>query len=160
MGGSHSSCSCPVSQGQYNSVVNQRNSLQSQLNSTKKKLEDIQNEYNMLKDMCQNSGNVKEKAKEIFSLLQNRYLDRLTLVRTQQDYINKQNILLSNKDTKITDQDKTLENLNDKVQTNNRNIKYNMEDYENQSNILLVLKILFLILAITIIALLVQQYKS
>ena len=152
--------SCPVSQSQYNSVVNQKNSLQAQVNSYKSQLKTIQNEYNLIKDMCQNSGNVKEKAKEIFGLLENRYLDRLTLVKTQQDYINKQNTLLSTKDDTIETQGETLQELKDKLQTNDRSIQYSMQDSDTQSKILGVLKGIFLIISLVVIALLIQKYKN
>ena len=83
----------PLTQAQYDNVVNEKNQCKSQYNNINKKYKSLNSQFQMVKQGCANSGDVKEKAKEMFNLLENRYLDRLTLIKTQQDMIT--NIVLN-----------------------------------------------------------------
>ena len=97
---------------------------------------------------------------EFYGLLQDRYLDRLTLIKTQQGLINKQNHTLDRRKNKIVDNTKTLEEQEDKINTKNRQISYNLEDAKWRNKINRTLKSIFLIIALCIIVLIIQSLMS
>jgi len=156
--GNSSSTPC-YSESQYNTIVNQRNKYQREYNKTVKQIAKVTSELNMIKEGCSSGSSVKEKAKEMFNLLENRYLDRLTLIKTQQSMLNKQNVMLSNKNDKITSQTAKLGKYKDTLQTHNRLIQYDLEDTYLQNTIVISLKSGFLLSSIIIIALLIKNRK-
>ena len=80
--------------------------------------------YNNIKQQVINSGDAKNKAKELFRQLESQYIDRLDYIETQENLINKQNSLINDKQDIIKDQKKHLEDTNDKISTQKRKLLY------------------------------------
>ena len=110
--------------------------------------------------MVFDKNKIKKDAKEMFNVLENNYLDKLALLKIQQEYINRQNTLLSNNDNKFSDNNDSLNKITDELQKNNRNIKYSLEHSEIQTITLKILKSIFLMFAIVLIVLLVIEYNK
>ena len=168
----------------------QRASWKSRYNTMRRSRDHFQNLYNVtlrrlrtLQEMCGDaSGEVgeypgdarlysaatqqrltnlwKNKASEFYGLLQDRYLDRLTLMKTQQGLINKQNHTLDRRRNKIIENVKTLEEQEDQINTKNRKIAYNLEDAKWRNKINRLLKIIFVIVALCVIVLITEGLIS
>jgi len=116
------------------------------------------NKVNNFKEVCHNSNDIINKPLELFSLLKNRYLDRLSTIKVQQEMINKLNTLLSLKDKDLIKSKQKIDLNNDKIDTKSRIIKYDTDDNNLDNIISKYLKISLFILIIILIAKLF--YKS
>ena len=129
-------------------------------NKAQKKAIEIQAELNLLREQAGNPQKHKEKAKELFHHLEKRYLDRLSLISTQQSLLDRQNVLLSTKGNKIKVNKKKLEEQLDKIDTTTRQINYDMDENIDKNYIIKYLKLFFLVIGILIIGLLIREYKK
>ena len=116
--------------------------------------------YNSIKEQVVNSGDSKNKAKELFRQLESQYIDRLDYIETQENLINKQNTLLNNKEDLIDDQKKEMGETNDKISTQKRKLLYDQEDSQFYSTITAILKVFLLIIGIVVITLLAKQARE
>jgi hypothetical protein len=123
----------------------------------KKQYQKMRINYNSIKEQVLNSGNAKNKAKELFRQLESQYVDRLDYIETQENLINKQNTLINDKEDVIDDQKKEMQDTNDKISTHKRSLLYDQQDSQFYSNITAALKLFLLIIAIIVIILLAKQ---
>jgi len=149
-----------VSRSTYNSVVRQRDAANRALAQARRNLTAAQDEQKKTREMCGSSGSIRDKAREMFGLLEGRYIDRLALLETQQTTLNKQNVLLNNKSKKIDQQDDTIDDLRDKIHTRNRRIRHNLDDNKLQNTILAIMRAIFLIISIVVIGLLIKSMQK
>jgi len=129
-------------------------------NKALKKAINIQAELNLLREQAGNPQKHKEKAKELFHHLEKRYLDRLSLISTQQNLLDRQNVIISSKGKKIKNNRKEIVKQTDLIDTKNRQINYDMDENIDKNYFIKYLKLCFLILAIFIIGFLVKDYKN
>jgi hypothetical protein len=129
-------------------------------NKAQKKAIEIQSELNLLREQAGNPQKHKEKAKELFHHLEKRYLDRLSLISTQQNLLDRQNVLISTKGKKIKENKKKLDKQLDKIDTSTRQINYDMDENIDKNYFIKYLKLCFLIVGILIIGLLIREYKK
>ena len=125
-----------------------------------KKYNDMRTEYNMLKESCGSGGSAKEKASQLFNLLQNRYLDRMTLLSSQQKVLQKQNTVLSNKEEEINKSEKILSDFEDKIQRDKRIVRHDMRFNETKGRLVFFAKIVFVILCIILLVILAMKLKK
>ena len=137
----------------YNNILRQRQDWQRRSQSQFYKLKQLQ-------ELCGSATDIKKKAKEMFKLLENRYGDRLALIDTQQGYMNKMNHILEDRRLKVINNDTTLEEQNDKINTKNRKISHSFQDSTKKEKINKILRIIFLILALCVIAILVKHIRA
>ncbi len=142
-------------------VFKNRSNYYSRLyNKAQKKAIEIQSELNLLREQAGNPQKHKEKAKEMFHHLEKRYLDRLSLISTQQNLLDRQNVLLSDKGKKIKKNKKKIEEQIDKIDTKTRQINYDMDDNIGSNYYIKYLKLCFLILSIFIIGILIRAHRK
>ena len=120
----------------------------------KKQYQKMRVNYNQIKQMVTNSGDTKNKAKELFRQLESQYIDRLDYIETQENLINKQNTLISDKQDLIKDQNKYIEDTNDKVSTQKRKLLYDQKDNNFYNTIMAIMKLFLLIISIILIVIL------
>ena len=161
------SCDCGYYKNQRDAyqrerdIYKNRSNYYSRLyNKAQKKAIEIQSELNLLREQAGNPQKHKEKAKEMFHHLEKRYLDRLSLISTQQNLLNRQNVLLSDKGKKIKKNKKKIAEQIDKIDTKTRQINYDMEENIGKNFYINYLKLSFLILAIFIIGLLIKSHRN
>lgn len=164
---SRPSCDCSHYKNQRDTYQRERdiyksrsNYYSSMYNKAQKKALEIQAELNLLREQAGNPKKHKEKAKEMFRLLEKRYLDRLSLLSTQQNLLNRQNVLISSKDKKIKKNKKKLENQIDKIDTTTRQINYDMDENIGKNFYIKYLKLAFLLMSILIIGILVREHQK
>ncbi len=104
------------------------NNLKKKISNNEQKFNDLQISYNELKEVSANASSVKDKAVEIFRLLENQYIDRLDRIKTQQNLLSKQTSLINAREDTIEKQKKALEEQNDKIHTNSRVLLYDEQD--------------------------------
>ena len=141
-------------------LVTENSILKTKLSTVNNKYNNIQNEVRVMKAGCANSGNVKNKANEIFNVLENQYQDKLKLISNQQDMIKKQDNMINTKQNKINNQQTEINHIKDKIQTLNRKNHYKYIDINHINNIKSRLKIFLLIVFIILIIILVYKIKN
>lgn len=120
----------------------------------KKQYQKMRVNYNQIKQMVTNSGDAKNKAKELFRQLESQYIDRLDYIETQENLINKQNSLISDKDSLIKEQKHEMESTNDKISTQKRKLLYDQKDSTFFNTMMSIMKTFLLIISIVLIVIL------
>ena len=120
----------------------------------RKMYEKMRVNYNNIKQQVLNSGDAKNKAKELFRQLESQYIDRLDYIETQENLINKQNTLINDKSDIIADQKKEIENTNDQISTQKRKLLYDQKDDQFYNTLTAIMKTILLVVAIVVIVLL------
>ena len=125
-----------------------------------RKVKDFEKENSQYLKQLKNTKKNKVKTennknRRIFSLLHNKYMDKLNILNSNNQIIKKQNSLLNIKDKKIQESKKTWRQHNTKVNTYKRNFKHDLDYFMIKNSFVSKLKLLFLILSITIITMLI-----
>ena len=120
----------------------------------KKQYQKMRVNYNNIKQQVINSGDAKNKAKELFRQLESQYIDRLDYIETQENLINKQNTLINDKEEIIKDQKKHMEHTNDKISTQKRKLLYDQKDNNFYNTVMAIMKLFLLIISIVLIVIL------
>ena len=157
---SKSSNNCDSYKNQMNSWKNKYYSMKNDRDALAKKNQSLNTEYNLLKESCGSGGSAKQKASQLFNLLQNRYLDRITLLSTQQKVLQKQNTVLSEKQREIDKNTKLVSEYNDKIATSKRLTKHNLDYNKTKESILSYVKLIFILLCISLIIIIVMQMRK
>ena len=123
----------------------------------KKQYQKMRVNYNNIKQQVINSGDAKNKAKELFRQLESQYIDRLDYIETQENLINKQNSLINDKQDIIKDQKKHLEDTNDKISTQKRKLLYDQKDNNFYNTVMAIMKLFLLIISIVLIVILAKN---
>jgi len=143
-----------------NSWKNKYHSMKNDRDSWAKKHQTLNTEYNLLKESCGSGGSAKQKASQLFNLLQNRYLDRITLLSTQQKVLQKQNTVLSEKQREIEKNTKIVDDYNDKIATSKRQMKHDLDFNKTKEFILSYVKLIFILLCIVLIVIIAMQMRK
>jgi len=148
---------CNVYKNQVNKYKKSVNYWKKKESALKKKYFDLQTNYRQLKKTSVNPGKLKEKAKEVFGLLENQYIDRLDRIKTQQNLMNKQTSLINAREDTIEKQKKALDDQNDKLHTRSRLLIYDERDDRVKRLVETGLKYFTMLLIILIVALLFMK---
>ena len=119
----------------------------------------LNNTVNKLKEQIGNTKSAKQSANDLFDSLQNRYLDRIDLLSTQENVLHNQNSLLNIKRKKIDENKKTIDDYNEKIVTDNRSIEHDLHYNETKDMILKYIKVTFALFILTIILYKLYQYQ-
>ena len=142
----------------------QRSSCQSNLNSVSSKFNSLQTEYNelltaynMLKEKAMNTGETKDKAKQLFQNLTSQYIDRLQLAQSQKTLISKQNYLLRDFENKKQRQSQEIDKLKTEVHTHVRKMYY--DEYTDDRKLLFtnIAKFVLLLLSLVVVLLILRE---
>ena len=108
--------------------------------------------FRALKGVCFNSEDATKKSKlNLMKTLSGRYLDRINLLESQKNLLNKQGILLSEKLDIYTENKDTLEDLDDKLMTADRKTLLDLKGSRNNTKTIWLLKNSSYILAVILI---------
>ena len=97
---------------------------------------------------------------DMYDILEKNYHGKLSNLRGKEREITNQNKLLSSKNKEHSKQFKKLKSIEDKVQTVNRNIMYDMKDAKYSNVILGYARRLFIILSLIALVLLFIKLKN
>lgn len=144
-------------QNRYNDMTNRYNDMTNKYNEMTNKYEVANANYNREKENSNNYGNFEDKARQMFSGLQELYRNRLDLLTTQQALLEKQDSLINSSEKRIKEQEELIEKTGDNVHTKRRILVYDEKDYLKNKRIVMFLKIAILILGVLIIYQLYRQ---
>ena len=140
-------------------IINQLYGVRIEFNQVTKILDKELKTYNKLmmmfkalKSVCFNAEDDTKKSKlRLMKSLSGRYLDRVNLLESQKNLLNKQGLLLSEKLDKHTENKDTLEDLDDKLMTSDRKTLLDLKGSRGNTKTIWFLKNLSYILAIVLI---------
>ena len=111
-----------------------------------------------LKSVCLNSeDNSKKSKKALMNTLSGRYLDRIKLIDSQKNVLNKQSLLLSNKSNVHQKNSEKLEELDGGLETKRRSVLLSQRGSNDNTRIIWFLKIISYIVCIVLISLIVTK---
>ena len=116
----------------------------------KKKYDKLKVEYDIIK---RGKGGKKSlQPDELFTTLQNLYIDKLERMNDQQNLLSKQATILIEKDKQIERNDSILKSNIMKIDTNKRKTIYNEKDDSNTRSYVKILNWILVIFALVLIA--------
>ena len=116
----------------------------------KKKYDKLKVEYDIMK---RGKGGKKSlKPDELFTTLQNLYIDKLERMNDQQNILSKQATILIEKDKQIEKNDSILKSNIMKIDTNKRKTIYNEKDDSNTKSYVKILNWILVIFALILFA--------
>jgi len=143
----------------YNTVNEKYNNLYSNSRRFRAQINQLNNTVNKLREQMGNTKSAKQSANDLFDSLQNRYLDRIDLLSTQENVLYNQNSLLNIKRKKINENEKTIDDYNEKIVTDNRSIEHDLDYNETKDMILKYIKVSFAVFILTIVLYKLYQYQ-
>ena len=117
-------------------------------------------DHNILKEMCQNSQGIKERAKEIYNRLESQYKDRIRISKNQEGLHNYQHHALTETRNSIINNAKTLEDQREQIMTRNRQVAYAYEDADYKSKVNHKLRYGFLAMSMCVVVLIIIQMRQ
>lgn len=90
---------------------------------------------------------VNKSPEEIFELLYSQFNDRIDLIDTQKKLIKKQTTLIVDKDKRLVEQEKNLENTIDSIDTKKRILVYDENDDIYNRKLIFLLKLMVVVLS-------------
>lgn len=177
---------CNIYRNKYNSCTNNNRSVQNNINNTvsrrrteereliykkrripaiKKEIEDtkikkrkLRDSYEALKSVCMSADDTtKKNKKQQLKMLTGRYLDRINLLESQKNVLNKQELLFTSKiDTDLKNTEK-IGKLDTRVSTKSRMGLYSLEISNRNTKIIWLLKCTSYIMSIILIFVIMKK---
>jgi hypothetical protein len=132
--------------------------MRQQIEKYKIKIRKLRDSYNSLKSVCMSADATNKKNKvEQLKMLTGRYLDRINLLESQKNVLNKQSLLFTSKIDKNHKNKQTFDKLNKQVANKSRMGLYSMEIDNKNTRIIWFLKISSYIMSIVLLFLIMKK---